>query len=690
MDKVYSNDIRNIALVSHIGTGKTSLADAIAFNGGLNSRIGRVDEGNSFFDFEAEEIKRKTTLSQSFATFMWGNKKLNLVDTPGSSEFMSETKSALKAVDSAFVVIDSVEGLKFQSKKIIEDLERQKIPYSIFINKLDRENSNFKQVFLDLKKHMNRAVLLLQLPMGEDINLTGIVDILGLKAFSYPKDSLEYNEIKIPDELAKEVKVLQEKSIETILECEDELLEKYLNGDEISQYELVCALKKGIIGGKIVPVLTGSAHKNIGVKQLLNFIADFMPSPLERDNIYAINKNNEPELIKLSKDEDIMALVIKTLSDPYSGKYSIVRLFAGSLHSDEIIYNSSQEDKEKISQIIMLQGKKHELIPRAIAGDIVALPKLKHTHTGDSLSTEKNPLILSYIKLPEPVLSYAIKSKQKNDEDKIYSGFKKLKEEDPSIDIHRDEETKQIILSGMGQVHLDVTTSKLFRRYGVEVILEAPQIPYKETITSTIKVQGKYKKQSGGKGQYGDCWIELSPIERGKGFEFIDNIVGGAIPRQYIPAVEAGIREAMQEGILSNYQAVDIKAVLYDGSYHNVDSSEMAFKIAGSLGFKKGAVEANPIMLEPVMSVEITVPESYVGDVIGDLSSRRGKMLGIEAEDHTQIIKSLIPMSEIINYSSVLNSMTGGAGSFTAEFYSYEEAPNHIALSILMTHKKVA
>lgn len=690
MDKFSSNDIRNVAIVSHVGTGKTSLSDAIAYNGGLNSRIGKVDEGSSFFDYDPEEIKRKTTLSSSFASFIWKNKKINIIDTPGAAEFSTEAKSTLQAADSAIVVIDSTEGMKLQSKKIIEVLEQQKMPYSIFINKLDRESSNFKHVYTELKKSLGDKLLLMQLPMGEGCKLTGIVDILKLKAFGHKLGYLDCKAIDIPDELAKEVKTFKDYSVETILECDDALLEKYLNGEKFSEEELMSALKKGILSHKIVPLFIGSAHKNIGIEQLMNFLIESMPSPLERESIFALNQNNEFEQVILSENAELTGLVVKTLSDVYSGQFSIVRLFSGILHPDEMIYNSSQSTKEKINHIHSIHGKKNELVDGAVAGDIIALPKLKNTHTGDSLSSEKKPMILPFIKMPEPVLSYAIKSKQKNEEDKIYIGFKKLIEEDPAIHIQREEQTKQMILSGMGQVHLDVAANKLQRKFGVDVILESPQIPYRETFTHRVKVQGKYKKQSGGKGQYGDCWIEFIPLERGKGFEFVDNVVGGAIPKQYISAIEAGIKEAMKEGILSGHPVVDIRAVVYDGSYHTVDSSEMAFKIAASLAFKKGAADSYPVILEPVMAVEVTVPEVYVGDIIGDLISRRAKIIGIETDGHSEILKVLIPMTEIVSYSSVLNSMTSGAGVFTSALSSYEEVPEHIAAAILAATKKAA
>lgn len=690
MSKVNGQNVRNIALISQVGTGKTSLADAIAFNSGLNNRIGMVDDNSSFFDFEAEEIKRGTTLSSSFATLKWNNSKINLVDTPGAADFITETKIAIKATDSALLVVDAAEGIKTQSKKLVEELENNKKPFSIFINKLDRENSNFRNTLENLKKNLNGRILLLQLPLGEADNFTGIADVLNLKAYVYNGECHEYDEVDIPEKLVNEIKAYREENIETILECEDTLLEKYLNGEEITHSELLNALRIGLNNGEIIPVLMGSAHKNIGIQQLMTFISDYMPSPIQKDSILGIGENNEPEIIKLSKDYVFSGLVIKTISDQYTGQQSIVRIYSGTIHPDDTIYNPSQSSKEKIGQINEIHGKKFDVVDMAKAGDIIAIPKLKSTHTGDTLCSDKKHFILPFVKIPEPVISYAIRAKQKSDEEKIYMGLKKLKDEDLTINIHRDEQTNEMILSGMGQIHLDIIKEKLLRKYNAEVIFDTPQIPYKETITTSIKAQGKYKKQSGGKGQYGDCWIELVPLERGQGFQFVDNIVGGAIPRQYIPAVETGIKEAMQEGIISGNPVTDVKAILYDGSYHPVDSSEMAFKIAGSFAFKKAAVDANPILLEPLMNTEITVQEDVLGDVIGDLSGRRGKMLGIEPHNGEQTIKALIPMAELLNYSSVLNSLTGGAGIYHMEFHSYEEVPPHISASLIKEIKKAA
>ena len=483
--------------------------------------------------------------------------------------------------------------------------------------------------------------------------------------------------------LNAEANVTRESSIESIVECDDAILEKYLEGQDLTEEDIKLALKKGVDNKQIVPVLFGAATKNIGIAQLLDYTTEYLPSPVDRGSIKVMTPNGEEQTRKPSKSEPLAALVFKTIADPYAGQLTFMRIFSGEIHSDSTIYNSTKKAKERVGQMLHLVGKKQDPAPTAICGDIVAVAKLKDTHTGDTISDEKSPIIIPTVPQPTPVISFAIKPKSKGDEDKIQSGLKRLMEEDPTLHVSRDFQTKEIILSGMGQVHLDVAIEKLKRKFGVEVILETPKIPYKETITGDAKVQGKYKKQSGGKGQYGDCWIELHPIDKNKEMEFVDKVVGGAIPRQYIPAVENGIREAMHEGVLAGYPTVGIQVVLFDGSYHPVDSSEMAFKVAGSMAFKKAAVEAKPVLLEPIMHVEITVPEENVGDIMGDLNGRRGRMLGVDAEGKTQTVKAEIPMAEMLKYSADLNSMTSGAGVFTMEFARYEEVPAHLAQKIV-------
>lgn len=684
-----TSEIRNVGLIGHVGTGKTSLADTILFNAGQNTRLGKVDNETSLMDYEPEEIKRKTTISASMASFSWKNKWINLIDTPGSANYIADAKNCMQGIDSALIVLDSIDGIKIQSEKLIKQATELNLPMAIFINKLEREHSNYKNVIANLEKSFHAKPVLIQIPIGEETSFKGIVDLLEEKTYVFEQnESGKFTSQDIPADLKAEAESLREQSLESIVECDDEILEKYLEGQTLTTDEIQKALKSGIVNGQIVPVLFGSALKNIGIAQALDFINNYLPSPVERGEIKALAQDGAEIQIKPSASEPLSALVFKTVIDPYAGHLTIMRIFSGKIAADSSIYNATKKSKERIGQILHLVGKKHEPVQQASAGDIIAIPKLKETHTGDSFSDEKKAVTIPTVKMPAPVISFALKAKNKGDEEKIHAGLKKLMEEDPTLHLTRDAQTKEMILSGMGQVHLDVAIEKLKRKFGTEVLLEAPKIPYKETISASTKVQGKYKKQSGGKGQYGDCWIELHPLEKGKGFEFVDNIVGGSIPRQYIPAVENGIREAMNEGVLAGCPAVDIKVVLYDGSYHPVDSSEMAFKVAGSMAFKKGYLQANPILLEPIMHVEITVPEQNVGDVMGDLNSRRGRMLGIDTEGHTQTVKAEIPMAEMLQYAAVLNSMTSGAGVFAMEFSHYEEVPAHLAQKIIEQHKQ--
>lgn len=688
MSNIETSGIRNVGLIGHVGTGKTSLADAILFNAGQNTRLGKVDNETSLLDYEPEEIKRKTTISASIASFAWKNKWINLIDTPGSANYIADAKNCMQGVDSAVVVLDSIDGIKIQSEKLIKQAQELNLSLAIFINRLERENSNYKAVIEKLEKPLGAKPVLLQLPIGEEASFKGVVDLLKQKAYIFEaNESGKSTEQDIPADMKAEAEAIREKSLESIVECDDEILEKYLEGETLTDEEIQKALKAGILKGQVVPVLFGSALKNIGVTLLLDFINSYMPSPSERSEIKALDNNDNELTIKFSDSEPLSALVFKTIIDPYAGHLTLLRIFSGKVSADSTVYNSTKKSKERIGQILHLVGKKHEAIQQAGAGDIIAIAKLKETHTGDSFSDEKRAVTIPPVKMPAAVISFAIKPKSKGDEEKIHAGLRKLMEEDPTLHLTRDDQTKEMILSGMGQVHLDVAIEKLKRKFGVEVLLEAPKIPYKETITGSTKVQGKYKKQSGGKGQYGDCSIEIHPLEKGKGFEFVDNIVGGAIPRQYIPAVENGIKEAMHEGVLAGYPVVDVKIVLFDGSYHPVDSSEMAFKVAGSMAFKKGVLQANPVLLEPIMHVEITVPEQNVGDVMGDLNSRRGRMLGIDSDSNTQTVKAEIPMAEMLQYAPALNSMTSGAGIFSMEFSHYEEVPAHLSQKIVEQNK---
>lgn len=684
MAKYEVSDIRNVGLIGHVGTGKTSLADAILFNVGLNTRLGKVDNETSLMDYEPEEVKRKTSIGSSFATFEYKNIHFNIVDTPGAAHFTADSKNCMQAVDTCLFVIDAIDGIKVQTLDLIRIANELNRSTAVFINKMEREYANYKKVLNTLTDCGLEKPVMVQLPIGQEASFKGVIDLITMKAYIYEKDeSGKFKEQDIPAELKDEAQSIREESIESIIEADDEILEKYLEGEELTTEEISRALKKGISEGTVTPILFGAGSKNIAVTQLLDFISVNFPSPDNKEAVKGKDNKGNEVVRKPSRQEPLCGFVFKSIADPYAGQLTIIRLYSGMMSSDGSIYNSTKDYKERFGQIFTLQGKKQEPVESAGAGDIIALAKLKETKIGDSLSDEKAPCNISLIEQPKPVISFAIKPKSKGDEDKIQSSIKRLMEEDTTLKSRRDEQTKEMILEGMGQVHVEVTIEKLKRKFGVEVDLSIPKIPYKETIQTKAGAQGKHKKQSGGRGQYGDCWIEVEPLPRGGGFEFVDNIVGGVIPRNYIPAVEAGIRESMKDGLLAGYPLVDVKVRLHDGSYHPVDSSELAFKIAGSLAVKNSVPKASPVLLEPVMNVNIIIPEEYVGDIMGDLNSRRGQMSGVDSMSKAQIVKAAIPLAEMLRYAPDLDSMTSGSGTFTMEFSHYAEVPAHLSQKII-------
>lgn len=684
MPKYEVSDIRNVGLIGHVGTGKTSLADAILFNVGLNTRLGKVDNETSLMDYEPEEVKRKTSISSSFATFEYKNRHINLIDTPGAAHFIADAKNAIQAVDTCLFVIDAFGGVKVQTLDLISKAVDLKRSTAVFINKLDREHADFQKAVDSLDDCGLPNPVIVQYPIGKEHEFKGVVDVLKMKAYIYQKDeSGKFAEQEIPDDLKDQATSIREGSLESIIECDDEILEKYLEGEDISPEQIAVALKKGLAENKITPILFGAGSKNIGVGQLLEMVCTSFPAPSDKEPIKGKNDKGENEVRKPCRKEPLSALVFKNIADPYAGQLTIMRIYSGMLGSDGTIYNSTRKYKERFSQILNLQGKKQDTMESAGAGDIIALAKLKETKIGDSFSEEKAPFHIKMIDQPKPVISFAVKPKSKGDEDKIQTSIRRLMEEDTTLISSREEQTKEFIISGMGQVHLEVSMEKLKRKFGVEVDLAIPKIPYKETIQSKASAQGKHKKQSGGRGQFGDCWIEIEPLERGKGFEFVDKIVGGAIPRNYIPAVENGIREGMNEGILAGYPIVDIRITLFDGSFHPVDSSELAFKIAGSLGLKNSLPKASPVLLEPVYNVDIIIPEENVGDIMGDLNSRRGRMSGVDSQGKAKVVRATIPLAEMLRYAPDLDSMTSGAGTFTMEFSHYEEVPVHLSQKVI-------
>ncbi len=689
MKKYESRDIRNVALVGHCKSGKTSLAEAFLFNGKATDRIGRVDSGDSVMDFDPEEKARKLTINSAFHHLTWKKCMINIIDTPGDANFVADTHNSLQIADGAIVVIDATSGVQVVTEKVWQYLNEFKIPRIIVINKLDRENSDFYNIVDNIKATLKINPLVLQIPIGKESGFKGTVDLVKMKGYVFADDeSGDFKEGEIPEDGKDNAARLRQKLIEDVAESHEELLEKYLEGQELSAEEIGTGIKKGIQNQSLIPLLCGSAINNIGIKLIMDAVAEYLPSPIERGTVEVLNPKTKED-IKLEPKEDapLAAYVFKTIADLYAGKLTIFRVFSGSLNADSSVYNGTKKVKEKINQILQLEGKGQKPVESAITGDIMALAKLRETTTGDTFCDEKNEICFKGIKSPNPVISYALVPKSRGDEDKMSTALARIVEEDPSLSMRRDEQTKESILSGMGQIHLDATIDKLKRKFGLELETNIPKIPYKETIKGKTRIQGKYKKQSGGKGQYGDCWLEIEPLPRSGGFEFADKIFGGAIPRNYVPSVEKGIIEAMHEGALAGYPVVDVKVSVVDGSYHEVDSSDMAFKIAASMGFKKGFMECTPILIEPVMNVEISVPEDLTGDIIGDLNSRRGRVLGMDQGVGGQVVNAQVPMAEMLRYASDLTSITSGRGMFTMEFNHYEEVPAHLSAKIIEASK---
>jgi elongation factor G len=692
MKKYEVEKIRNVGIFGHGGDGKTSLADAILFDTGMNNRMGRVDDGSSLLDYEPEEINRQISISAALAYYEWDKHRVILIDTPGDANFIYDAKAGMQVVEEGIIVIGANSGVKVQTEAMWGEANKLNLPRIIFINKMDAERARFAETVTDIKETLNTIQPLpLQIPIGQEKDFKGIIDLLDNKAYIYEGDgSGKYQETAIPPELAEEAQGQRVKAIETLVEMDDALMERYLEGGEVTVADLQQCLKKGTSACKFAPVVCGSSTKNIGIHPLLNLINICFPSPVERTSRSGKNpRTGEDEQRETKEDAPFSAYVFKTIADPFAGRLTLFRVYSGGISADTTLYNATKEAKERVAQIFMLQGKKQEPVGFAGPGDIVAVAKLKETTTGDTLCNEKNPIIFAGTPPPPAVMSYAIRPKAKGDEEKIATSLQKLMEEDPTITISRDPQTKEIILSGMGQVHVDVVLEKLKRKFGVEVDLEAPKVPYKETIKKSVKgVIYRHKKQTGGRGQFAEVHFDISPLERGKGLEFENALTGMNVPRNFVPAVEKGITEATTSGVLAGYPVVDVKVRFYDGKSHEVDSSEMAFKLASIMGFKKGAREASPVLLEPIMNIEVVVPEENVGDVIGDLNGRRGRILGVEAKGHNQIVKANVPMAEVLRYAPDLTSMTGGKGSFAFEFSHYEEVPANISERIVAETQK--
>lgn len=676
---------RNIGIMAHIDAGKTTVTERILFYTGRVHKIGEVHDGAATMDWMIQEQERGITITSAATTCEWRKNRVNIIDTPGHVDFTVEVERSLRVLDGAVAVFCSVGGVEPQSETVWRQADKYKVPRIAFINKMDRMGADFFRGVSMISDRLGANPVPIQLPIGAEDNFKGIVDLVSMTTTIYTDDLGTTEEHSaIPEDLMELATEYREKLVEAVAETSEELMMKYLEGTEITEQEIRAGIRRGVIGNKFIPVLCGSAFKNKGVQPLLDCVVDYMPSPLDVPPIMGVHPDTGAEDHRTASDtEPFSALAFKIMSDPFVGKLAFFRTYSGVLSAGSYVYNSTKGKKERIGRILQMHANHREDIQEVRSGDIAAAIGLKDTTTGDTLCDEKTPIILERMVFPEPVIHVAIEPKTKVDQEKMGGALSRLAEEDPTFKMHTDTETGQTIIGGMGELHLEIIVDRLQREFKVQCDVGRPQVAYKETIRKTVKSEGKFVRQSGGRGQYGHCWIELMPLEPGSGFEFVSKVVGGVIPREYINPIGAGIQEALQNGILAGYPVLDLRATVYDGSYHDVDSSEMAFKIAGSMAFKAGALKADPAILEPVMKVEVTVPEEYMGDVIGDISSRRGRIEGMEARGNAQIVRGFVPLSEMFGYSTDLRSATQGRGVYTMQFSHYEEVPKGIAEGII-------
>ena len=672
--------IRNTVILGHGNSGKTTLAEALLFTAGAVKRLGKVDDGSASMDFEDEEIKRQVSTSAAFNHLTWKKKEVFLIDTPGDDNFVNEARFAVQIADSALLAVGAVLGVRNQTERFVDLVQERKLPCLICITKMDRERANFQKTVDEIKEAFDLNPVVVYLPIGAESNFKGVVDMISNRALMF-KDDGTVDIADVPADMADEVASLRETMMEYVAETDDDLIEKFLEEGELTDEELMAGLAAGVRQGQIAPVFACSGLNNAGSSVILDGIADLLPSPDQRPAVMGTDPKNG-DLVEREgvADAPFSAQVFKTMADPFAGRLTIFRVFSGTLQGDNF-YNSTKEVSERFGQLFLIEGKEQKPVDSAVPGMIVAVAKLKETTTGDTLCGEADPILYDALEPMPTVISYAVSATK--DEEKLFAALTRLLDEDLTLQLTREAQTHEVLISGVGQVHLEAVKEKLKRKFGVEMELAIPKIPFRETLKGKTTVQGKHKKQSGGRGQYGDCTIELEPLPSGEQFEFVDKIVGGVIPQQYRPAVEKGVLEAMAKGVIAGYPFVDLKVTLIDGSYHNVDSSEMAFKIAGSMAFKKGILDANPILLEPIMEMEIKVDKDHVGDVMGDLNSRRGKVLGMDTADKAEIVKAQVPQAEIQLYAPDLTSMTGGRGTFTVKFSHYEEVPAHVAEKII-------
>lgn len=678
--------IRNTVILGHGNSGKTTLADALLFTTGAVNRMGKVDDGSSVMDFEPEEIKRQVSISTGFNHVSWKKNEIFFSDTPGDDNFVNETKFAAQVADSAILTVGAVLGVRSQTERFVNFVLDRHLPCLICITKMDRERANFQKTVDELKDSFDLNPVILYLPIGAEDKFEGVVDIAANVALFFVKDgSGKVTTGEIPSDMVDEVATLRENLMEYVAETDDDLIEKFLEEGELTNDELAQGLSVAVQQAKIAPVCAVAALNNAGTSIVLDAIVDILPSPDQRPAQVGTDPKGELIERKASVDEAFSALVFKTMADPFAGRLTIFRVYSGILKGDTF-YNSTKNISERFGHLFILEGKEQKQVDQALPGMVVAVAKLKETVSGDTLCDEKSSILYEGLEPMPTVISYAVSAK-KGDEEKLFSSITRMLDEDLTLKLTREPQTHEVLLSGVGQIHLEAVGDKMKRKFGVEMALRLPKVPYRETIKGSVTVQGKHKKQSGGRGQYGDCTIEMSPLASGEGFKFIDSIVGGVIPQQYRPAVEKGIVEAMEKGVIAGYPFVDVQIKLIDGSFHNVDSSEMAFKIAGSMAFKKGVMDAAPVLLEPVVEIEVQVDKEHVGDVMGDLNSRRGKVLGMDGTDKYEIVRAYVPQAEVLLYAADLTSMTGGRGSFKVHFSHYDEVPSHLAEKIIEQHK---
>lgn len=677
--------IRNVTIAGHSGAGKTQLAAAILSDAGMVNRFGRVDDGTTVTDFDEEEVARKHTLAASLAYAEWNRHKINLVDTPGFGNFLSDTLAAMRVSDAAVVVVDAVSGVEVQTEKVWQAAEEYELPRLVVVNRLDRERASLARTLDSLHTAFGRAVVPVQMPIGEEKSFRGVVDLVGMKAYVFETDGGgKFKEEAVPPAMEGDAKAAREALIEMVAEADDKLMEKFFEAGTLTQDELVSGLRTAVLGRKVFPLLCTSSILNVGIPMLLDAILAYVPAPGERPA--KGTKGGQDVEVAATEGGPYAAFVWKTVADPFAGRISMFRVMSGSLKADTTVYNITKETQERLGHLVLLQGKTQTDVPEIKAGDMGAVAKLKETVTNDTL-TDKGGVAFMPMKFPEPVLSYAIEPKSRGDEDKISSSLQRLQEEDPTIRSSRDSQTKELLLSGQGQLHIEVTVAKLKRRFGVEVNLKPPKIPYRETITASTDAHGRHKKQTGGHGQFGDCSIRMEPLPRGSDFQFADEIFGGAIPQTFRPAVEKGIQETRMRGYLAGYPVVDFKVTLVDGKYHDVDSNELSFKMAGRLAFKDAMTRCKPTILEPIMNVEVYAPSDFAGDLMGDLNGRRGRIAGMDTRGGMTVIKAQVPMSEMLTYEQQLTSATGGRGSYHMEYSHYEEVPTHIQSKIIAAYK---